>query len=109
MGGFISQKFLHHATYMIGTIFTAIDPALDRLVGNWTYANHIEPHFVIDKGSQIFALILLIALAVYQRSKQQSLQPIFIVIGIYAVSFLIIDLAGETTTWQWFVETFLFR
>lgn len=103
------KRFLHHATYMIGAIFTSIDPALDRMVGHWAKANDIEPNFFIDYGSQLFALILLLALAVYQRSKKQSLQPVLIVIGIYVISFLIVDFAGKTAAWRWFVETFLFR
>lgn len=103
------KRFLHHATYMIGAIFTSIDPALDRMIGHWASANDIEPNFFIDYGSQLFAFILLLALAVYQRSKKQSLQPVLIVIGIYVISFLIIDFAGRTAAWQWFVEAFLFR
>jgi hypothetical protein len=103
------KKFLHHATYMIGAIFTSIDPALDRLIKNWASANHIETNFVIDYGSQLFALVLLFALAIYQRLKQQSLKPVLIVIGIYVVSFLIIDTASNTAAWRWFVEAFLFR
>lgn len=103
------KKILHHATYMIGAIFTSIDPALDRMIGHWANTNKLEPNFFIDYGSQLFALILLIALAIYQRSKKQSLQPVLIVIGIYLISFLIINMAGNTAAWQWFVEIFLFR
>lgn len=103
------KKILDHATYMIGAIFTSIDPSLDRMIGHWASANEIEPNFFIDYGSQLFALILLIALAIYQRSKKQSLRPVLIAIGIYVISFLIIDFAGKTAAWQWFVETFLFR
>jgi hypothetical protein len=103
------KKFLHHATYMISAIFTSIDPALDRLIKNWASANHIETNFFIDYGSQIFALILLIALAIYQRSKQQSLKPVLIVISLYTICFLVIDTAASTAAWQWFVETILFR
>lgn len=103
------KKMLKHATYMIGAIFTSIDPSLDRLIGHWASANHIETNFFIDYGSQLFALVLLVALAIYQRLKKQSLQPILIVIGIYLTSFLIIDMAGNTAAWRWFVETFLFR
>lgn len=103
------KKFLQHATYMIGAIFTSIDPALDRLIGNLASANHIEGNFFLVYGSQLFALTLLIALAIYQRSKKQSLLPVSIVIGIYLVSFLIIDLAGNTAAWQWFVQMVLLR
>jgi hypothetical protein len=103
------KRMLHHATYMIGAIFTSIDPSLDRMIGHWSNANKIEPNFFIDYGSQLFALILLIALAIYQRSKKQSLQPVLIVIGIYVISFLTINLAGKTAAWQSFVETFLVR
>ncbi|QNA44524.1 hypothetical protein [Lacibacter sediminis] len=103
------KKFLHHATYMLGAIFTSIDPALDRMIGHWAKANNIEPNFFIDYGSQLFALVLLVALAVYQRSKKQSLKPVSIVIGIYSICFLINDLASETAIWRWFVEAFLFR
>lgn len=103
------KRFLHHATYMIGAIFTSIDPALARMIGHWAKANDIAPNFFVEYSSQLFALILLIALAVYQRSKKQSLQPILIVIGIYVISFLIVDFAGNTAAWQWFAESFLFR
>ena len=103
------KKILHHATYMIGAIFASIDPALDRMINNWVSANHIERNYFIDYGSQLFALVLLCALAIYQRSKQQVLKPVLIVIGIYVVSFLIIDMANNTTAWRWFVEAFLFR
>ncbi len=103
------KKILHHATYMIGAIFASIDPALDRMINNWISANHIERNYFIDYGSQLFALVLLCALAIYQRSKQQVLKPVLIVIGIYVVSFLIIDMANNTTAWRWFVEAFLFR
>ena len=103
------KRFLEHATYMIGAIFTSIDPALDRMIGHWASDNKIEPNFFIDYGSQLFALILLLALAIYQHSKKQSLRPILIVISIYLVSFLIINMAGKTVGWRWFVEIFLFR
>jgi hypothetical protein len=103
------KKFLHHATYMIGAIFTSIDPALDRMIRNWANANKIDPNFFIDYGSQLFALVLLAALAVYQYSKKQSLKPVLIVTGIYSICFLISDLASETAIWRWFVEAFLLR
>lgn len=103
------KKLLHHATYMIGAIFTSIDPSLARLLNYWARANNIESNFFLEYGSQLFALILLSALAIYQRSKKQSLKPVLIVISIYLISFLIIDLAGKTAAWQWFAEIFLFR
>jgi hypothetical protein len=103
------KKFLHHATYMLGAICTSIDPSLDRMIGHWASANKIEPNFFISYGSQLFAIVLLIALAVYQYTKKQSLKPVLIVIGIYSICFLIYDLASETAIWRWFVEVFLFR
>jgi hypothetical protein len=103
------KKFLHHATYMIGAIFTSIDPALDRWIGHLAKNTSWESNFFIVYGSQLFALMLLCALAIYQWYKQQSLKPILIVISIYVISFLIIDLAGDTAAWRWFVEVFLFR
>lgn len=103
------KKFLHHATYMIGAIFTSIDPALDRMIRNWANANHIESNFFLEYGSQLFSVVLLVALAVYQYSKKLSLKPVLIVTGIYCICFLISDLASETAIWRWFVEAFLFR
>lgn len=103
------KKFLHHATYMIGAIFTSIDPALDRMTRNWANANDIESNFFLEYGSQLFSVVLLVALAVYQYSKKQSLKPVLIVTGIYSICFLISDLASETAIWRWFVEAFLFR
>lgn len=103
------KRFLPHATYMMGAIFTSIDPALDRMVGFWANAHQIEPNFFINYGSQIFAIILLFALAIYQRSKQLSLRPVLIVISLYSICFLINDNASDTATWRWFVETILFR
>lgn len=103
------KNILKHATYMMGAIFTSIDPTLDRMVGRWASANHLEPNLFIEYGSQLFAIFLLIALAIYQYSKQQSLRPVIIVISIYSICFLIIDTASNTTAWRWFVETLLFR
>ncbi|HMS67941.1 MAG TPA: hypothetical protein PKD18_07375 [Saprospiraceae bacterium] len=54
-------------------------------------------------------MILLIALAIYQRSKQLSLRPVLVVISLYSICFLINNNANETAAWQWFVETILFR
>jgi hypothetical protein len=103
------KKILPHATYMIGAIFTSIDPALDRLIGFWSNAFELEPNFFITYGSQLFAMVLLIALAIFQRSKQLSLKPVLVVIGLYSVVFLINNNASETAAWQWFAETLLFR
>lgn len=103
------KKILQHATYMMGAIFTSIDPTLDRIIGRWASANQMEPNILIDYGSQLFAISLLCALAIYQRSKQQSLRPVLIVISLYSICFLIIDTASNTAAWQWFVETLLFR
>lgn len=103
------KKILPHATYMLGAIFTSIDPALDRLIGFWSNVYGLEPNFFITYGSQLFAMVLLVALAIYQRSKQLSLKPVLVVIGLYATVFLINNNASETAIWQGFVELFLFR
>ncbi len=103
------KKMLYHATFMVGAMFTSMDPALDRLVGYWTNRFEIEPNFFTSYGTQLFAMVLLIAIAIYQRSKQQSLIPISIVLSIYAIGFLIADFGGRTAAWQWFAECVLLR
>lgn len=103
------NKILPHATYMLGAIFTSIDPALDRLIGYWSNAYGLEPNFFISYGSQLFAMVLLLALAIYQWSKHLSLKPVLVVIGLYSIVFLINNNANETAVWRGFVELFLFR
>ncbi|WP_425637897.1 hypothetical protein ACPUEN_00565 [Algoriphagus yeomjeoni] len=103
------KKILPHATYMIGAIFTSIDPALDRLIGFWSNSFELEPNFFLTYASQLFAMILLVALAIFQRSKQLSLKPVLVVIGLYTIVFLINNNASETARWRWFAETILFR
>ena len=56
------KSYLPHATYMMGAIFTSIDPALDRLVSYWSNVFQIETQFFITYASQLFTMGLLIVM-----------------------------------------------
>jgi|GEM_PF-672246 len=98
------KKFLHHATYMLGAILTALGPAVGRIIPNWYKAQGWKMDFVGFHFSSLLIIGLLAALAIYQKRKGHSLKPVLVTIGCYVAALLTIEFVAKTKAWQAMVE-----
>ncbi len=101
------KRFLHHATYMFAAILTVLGPAVDRIIAQVYKYYGMKMGFWGAYATLFFTLLVLGALAVYQKRKGQSPVPAMISFGIYAAAFLVLHFLTKTSGWQAMVEAIL--
>lgn len=98
------KKILFHATYMFAAVITVLGPSVDRLIYNVLTNFKIEYNFLAQNVVLIFIILLLVALAIYQKKNDYSLKAVSVALCIYGTGTVVLLFFTHTTAWKIFVE-----
>lgn len=101
------RKMLFHATYMFAAILTVLGPSVDRLIYNVLTHFQMDYNFFAQNAVLIFIILVLIALAVYQKHNRYSIIAVSIALGIYGTGAIVLLYFTHTLVWRKFVELIL--
>jgi hypothetical protein len=104
VGVYFRKNSVAHATFMSAAAFTMLGPSGDRLIGQicdffrWPY------NWVAENMTFTLILIFFIALGVRHTSKQLSLKPALMVLGIHIMGILLYYYLPYNSFWNWFTS-----
>ena len=101
------RKTLFHATYMFAATLTLLGPTVDRLIYNVLTHFQIEYNFFAQNIVLIFILLVLLALAVYQKRNGYSGKAVTATLSIYGAGIITLLFFTHTVLWRAFVELIL--
>ena len=98
------KKVLPHATYMFAAILTVLGPSVDRMIYNVITNFEIEYNFLAQNAVLIFIILLLVALAIYQKLNAYSIKAVSIALCIYGTGTVVLLFFTHLSAWRIFVE-----
>ena len=98
------KSILYHATFMFGAILTALGPSLDRVLFKVLSPEGLLRNYLGGYPILIFTILVLGALALYQKRKGNNPLPALVTTGSYLVALLLIEFGSKTLAWQVVVE-----
>ncbi len=101
------KKILFHATYMFAATLTVLGPSVDRLIYNITDSYKMEYNFFAQNAVLIFIVLVLLALAIYQKRNGYSIKAVSVALGIYGAGIAVLLFLTHTPFWTSFVELIL--
>lgn len=101
------KKVLFHATYMFAATLTLLGPTVDRLIYNVLTHFRIEYNFFAQNVVLIFILLVLFALAVYQKRNGYSIKAVSVALIIYGSGIVTLLFFTHTLPWRTSVELIL--
>lgn len=99
------KRILYHATFMFGAILTALGPSVDRIIFQFYSPEGEVMNYVASYATLTFTILLLGALAWYQKRKGNSSIPALVTMGAYIGGVWLIEFGSKTTAWQVVVES----
>lgn len=98
------KRILYHGTFMFGAILTALGPSVDRIIFQFYSPEGVMMNYIASYATLTFTILLLGALAWYQKRKGYSSKPALITMGAYIGGVLLIEFGSKTWAWQVVVE-----
>lgn len=98
------RKVLFHATYMFSATLTLLGPSVDRLIYNVLVSFQRDYNFLAQNVVLFFIILLLTALAIYQRQNNYSTKAVSVALCIYGTGVVVLLFFTHTSPWQIFVE-----
>lgn len=99
------KRILFHGTFMFGAILTALGPSVDRIIFQVYSPEGVVMNYVASYATLSFTILLLGALAWYQKRKGNSSIPALVTMGAYIGGVLLIEFGSKTLAWQVVVES----
>lgn len=99
------KRILYHATFMFGAILTALGPSVDRIIFQVYSPEGVVMNYVASYATLTFTILLLGALAWYQKRKGNSSVPALVTMGAYIGGVWLIEFGSKTRAWQVMVES----
>jgi len=104
---FNRKRIIFHSTYMFAAILTLLGPSVDRLIYNVLTNFEIEYNFLAQNAVLIFIILLLVALAIYQKRNEYSIKAVSVALCIYGTGTVVLMFFTHTPAWRIFVEVIL--
>lgn len=101
------KRIIFHSTYMFAAILTLLGPSVDRLIYNVLTNFEIEYNFLAQNAVLIFIILLLVALAIYQKRNEYSIKAVSVALCIYGTGTVVLMFFTHTPAWRIFVEVIL--
>lgn len=98
------RKVFFHATYMFAATLTLLGPSVDRLIYNVLVSFQRDYNFLAQNAVLFFIILLLTALAIYQKQNNYSTKAVRVALCIYGTGVVVLLFFTHTSPWQIFVE-----